>query len=68
MRKALTILMLAAISPAWAHHPNEEGGWVAAVLDHLSEPDHLAVIAILAIIGGAWFAWRAKRAAKAVSS
>lgn len=46
MRKAAFLPMLAP-GLASAHHPNEAGGWLAAALDHLSEPDHLLAIAVL---------------------
>jgi MYXO-CTERM domain-containing protein len=65
MRKAIAIPMLAP-ALAWAHHPNEAGGWLGAVLDHLSEPDHLLAIAGLAVIGAFWLV-RRRRAARPTS-
>ena len=57
--------MLAPAS-ARAHHPNEAGGWLAAALDHLAEPDHLLAIAVLVVIGALWLA-RRRRAARSTS-
>jgi len=65
MRKTAALLMLAR-ALAWAHHPNEAGGWLAAALDHLSEPDHLLAIAGLVVIGAIWLA-RRRRAARPTS-
>jgi len=65
MRKTAALLMLAP-ALAWAHHPNEAGGWLAAALEHLSEPDHLLAIAGLVVIGAIWLA-RRRRAARPTS-
>jgi len=65
MRKAAFLPMLAP-GLASAHHPNEAGGWLAAALDHLSEPDHLLAIAVLVAVGAIWLA-RRRRSARPTS-
>ena len=66
MRRALTVLIFLAATPALAHEGHHETLTLAEQVRHLlSEPDHMLALAglvVLAVVGG--WSWRRLKAGK----
>lgn len=55
-RLAVPLATLAAALPAQAHPGDHGRDWAASIAHLLTEPDHLALIALAAVVGA--LAWR----------
>ena len=57
----LSLSMTITSTLAWAHPGQHGHDWLSAVMHLLTEPDHLAGIALVAVIAGALWARRSRR-------